>query len=296
MARPSGEMVSAPRGFEVMTRTPGGRPEGQFEKPVILPQQDDMDSKKHAWADARFWTDIMAEHALFFVLLMPPEVANNERKEALEFHQKFLQLHQRVANRAPPEGDLSSFTSEITRQIEPFIEYKRTQHERTMSGELRSLVWPKFFEHTQREAERFVRRLDNLADGEPTFRRDEVVPFWSMIMDEHARFVAHLLDPDEYELVEKAMRTSQIFQDLGQGRGGAARALANEPAAVVRTLTQNPDMDAAMKAAQSILDFKTEAARGIEAARIRAIIDPRLADHVRREAIKFIDELKRAER
>jgi hypothetical protein len=35
-------------------------------------------------------------------------------------------------------------------------------------------------------------------------------------------------------------------------------------------------------------------ARDIEAARIKSIIDPRLSDHVRREALKFVDELKRA--
>ena len=29
---------------------------------------------------------------------------------------------------------------------------------------------------------------------------------------------------------------------------------------------------------------------------IKSIIDPRLADHVRREALKFVDELKRAVR
>lgn len=48
-----------------------------------------------------------------------------------------------------------------------------------------------------------------------------------------------------------------------------------------------------LSAAETVLDVKTEAAREIEAARIKSIIDPRLADHVRREALKFIDELKR---
>jgi hypothetical protein len=53
-------------------------------------------------------------------------------------------------------------------------------------------------------------------------------------------------------------------------------------------------MDALMSAAQTILDFNTETAQGIEAARIKSIIDPRLSDQVRREALKFVDELKRA--
>jgi hypothetical protein len=44
---------------------------------------------------------------------------------------------------------------------------------------------------------------------------------------------------------------------------------------------------------QEIIDFKTAGARGIETAQIKSIIDPRLADHVRREAVKFADELRR---
>lgn len=54
------------------------------------------------------------------------------------------------------------------------------------------------------------------------------------------------------------------------------------------------DTDNILVAANDILEFKTQAVRGIEAGKIKSIIDPRLADHVRREAQKFIDELKRA--
>jgi hypothetical protein len=70
--------------------------------------------------------------------------------------------------------------------------------------------------------------------------------------------------------------------------------MAQEPGTVAKSLAQNPEMDAVMSAARTILDFKTETARNIEAAKIKSIIDPRLADHVRREALKFVDELKRA--
>ncbi len=57
---------------------------------------------------------------------------------------------------------------------------------------------------------------------------------------------------------------------------------------------RDPETNAILSAAETILDFKTKAARDIEAGRIKSIIDPRLADHVRREALKFVDELKRA--
>lgn len=73
-----------------------------------------------------------------------------------------------------------------------------------------------------------------------------------------------------------------------------ASALMHEPGTVIESLVQNPETDAILSAAETILDFKTKTVRDIEAARIKSIIDPRLADHVRWEALKFIDELKRS--
>ncbi|HVL87095.1 MAG TPA: DUF2935 domain-containing protein [Candidatus Thermoplasmatota archaeon] len=281
-------------GMVQYARNAAGEVERPYEIPVILPSQEDLDPRKHAWADARFWTNIMSEHALFFAVLMPPELAEEPRSEALEFHERFKGLHERVANSPPPQrGDVRTFTRDIANEIRPFIEYKERQHKAQTTGALRSLVWPLFFEHTRREAVRFVNRLEGFGREEPAFDRREVVAFWSQIMDEHARFVAHLLDPDERELVEKAMSTSRVFASWRPTGAGAAEALVKEPTTVLSSLIQNPEMDAVMSAAQTILDFKTEAARNIEAARIRSIIEPRLGDHVRREAIKFIDELKR---
>ncbi len=284
-------------GFTTYTRSGGTELERPFEKPVIVPVAESNDPAAHAWADARFATDIMAEHGLFFALLMPPEVAGKEREEALGFAETFSKLHQQVANSAPPERSaLKSFARQMTEEIKPFIEYKARLGEAQTSGKLRSLVWPLFFDHARHEAERWTRRLETLAQGESELDRTEVTTFWTNIMDEHARFVAHLLDPDEFELIETAMKTSRVFADLHNHKGlvGAAVALVDEPSTVVSSLVQNPETNAVLSAAETILDFKTKAARGIEAGRIKSIIDPRLADHVRREALKFVDELKRA--
>lgn len=278
-------------GLMVYTRNGGKELEQPHEKPVIVPAADNNDPATHAWADARFATDIMAEHALFFALLMPRELAGQERAEALRFSEVFAALyHQIDAAAAPPErSELKSFANNVVEQIKPFIEYKAKLGEAQRSGKLRSLVWPLFFDHTQHEAERWTRRLNTLAQGESELDRTEVTRFWTNIMDEHSRFVAHLLDPDEYQLIETAMKTSRVFADMHQGAIGTA--IVGEPGTVV---VQNPESSAVLSAAETILDFKTKAARGIEAARIKSIIDPRLADHVRREALKFVDELKRA--
>lgn len=287
-----------PKGMKIYTRS--GRGERQIEeheKSVILPELKEKDPAKHAWADARFATDIMAEHGFFFALLMPEELAPRERKESLRFSKLFSKMHEKVKSAEPRRENISSFVRGITDEMKRFIEFKNDQHEAQMSGNLRSLVWPLFFEHTRREAERWVRRLEGLAMGDSEFDRTEVVDFWTQIMDEHARFVAHLLDPDEYELIEKARNTSNVFRQFHEKGeiAGAASASVREPGTVMKSLRQNPEVDAVLSAAETILDFKTKTVRDIEKARIKSIIDPRLADHVRREALKFVDELKRAE-
>lgn len=278
------------------TRGGGTEIEKPFEKPVIVPVLDNKDAAAHAWADARFAVDIMAEHAVFFSLLMPPETCEAERNEAIKFGETFTNLYQQIDAGPPSTGELKSFVGKVTEEIKPFIDYKARLGEAQTSGKLRSLVWTLFFDHTRHEAERWTRRLETLASGESEFDKDEVSKFWTNIMDEHCRFVAHLLDPEEYELIETCMSTSRVFRDLHNHGpiGGAAAALAHEPSTVVGSLIDNPETNAILSAAETILDFKTKAARDIEAARIKSIIDPRLADHVRREALKFVDELKRA--
>ena len=275
------------------SRQGNGKLEQPFEKPVIVPNPDDQDPTVHVWADARFWADIMSEHALFFALLMPEELAARERAEALAFSRSFADLHGRIdSDGTPRRTDVASFSRAVNEQVKPFIEFKVRLGDAQRSGQLRSLVWPLFFDHTREEAERFSRRLEALARGDSEFERSEVVAFWADIMEQHSRFIAHLLDPDELDLMEKATNMSHVFRELR--KGGTAAALVAEPATLARSVVETGETDAVLSAATSILDFKTEAARGIEAARIKSIIDPRLADHVRREALKFIDELKRA--
>jgi hypothetical protein len=57
-------------GLLIYTRSGGRELEQPFEKPVIVPTAENNDPATPAWADARFATDIMAEHGIFFALLM----------------------------------------------------------------------------------------------------------------------------------------------------------------------------------------------------------------------------------
>ena len=72
-------MMPEPSRLTIYTRSGSDDLEEPYEKPVVVPAGGESDVALHAWADARFATDIMAEHALFFAHLMPPEVAPTER-------------------------------------------------------------------------------------------------------------------------------------------------------------------------------------------------------------------------
>ena len=52
--------VKMQSGFTTYTRRGGTELEQPFEKPVIVPVAESKDPAAHAWADARFATDIMA--------------------------------------------------------------------------------------------------------------------------------------------------------------------------------------------------------------------------------------------
>jgi hypothetical protein len=112
--------------MDVFTRSPGASgPESQYEKVMVLPKAEDDDPSRHAWADARFAADILAEHALFFALLMPQEVAADERAEALQFMQRFTTLFERIDGGPPPQrSELKTFIGSVTEEIKPFVEYK----------------------------------------------------------------------------------------------------------------------------------------------------------------------------
>jgi len=157
-------------------------------------------------------------------------------------------------------------------QTRRFIDFKKRMQREQEAGRLKSLVWPTFFDHTAREADHFVDRLNRLNAGNTAVDRASATSFWTLIMGEHADFVAHLLDPAEEALHAKAMQTSDAF----------------------RALHRQLNTGAAIKAVDDIIDFKVAAEQGIQTGKIKSIIHPTLADHVRREALKAADELRRA--
>ena len=249
---------------------------GGGSKPIYITRPGSTDPVEHSVADTLFWGDIMMEHAMFFVMLMPGADNAEPRGQAEQFQRRFSEHLDRLRRSTLTQGDLAAFNRSTLDLTRSFAEYKTTMQQAQESGRYRTLVWPSFFDHTRKEAERFMRRIEQVTRGDVTYVRSEVVPFWADKMEEHAQFIAQLLDPDEQALIAAADSATQTFGNLeaNPGRGGSG--------------------DPAMKAVEGIIDFKTAATRGIETSRIQSIIHPALADHVRREAVRFKDELERS--
>jgi hypothetical protein len=270
---PVAKVVQDPEQVRPTAAVMGAAPGTQFNarnKPTYVAQTNDP--LGHSIADNLFWNDIMMEHAMFFTQLMPGPELDGPRRQAEEFQRLFAR-HLEAARGIKPDN-MVAFNRTSIDLAKRFSDYKKTMREQQASGKIRSLVWPLFFTHTAREADRFAARLDLYNRRQIEFDRREVVQFWGTTMGEHSAFIAHLLDPDEKLLIEQANRLEKTFRQTGP------RDVAG---------------DDIMKAANEVLDFKTVGEKGIYEGKIKSIISPPLASHVRREAVRFIDELKRTQ-
>jgi hypothetical protein len=242
------------------------------KKPVFVPVAGSMDPVAHSLAESLFWLDQEFEHAKFFLMHMPSPDLDAQRTEVLRFQNDFAGRLEQVRAGGADRNSLTAFNRPTIELVRRFLDVKRRMEKAQESGQLKSLAWPTFFEHVALEGERFANRLEKFSQGKVELDRSEVVDFWSRIMADHADFVAHLLDPEEKALIQKAM-----------GAGTAWRAVKSSGASEKKVESSLDELIA----------FKKTAQKGVEAGQIKSIIHPLLADHVIREALKFSDELKR---
>ena len=243
-------------------------PASAEDKPTFVAEA--RDPVAYSRADNLFWNDVMMEHAQFFQMLMWGPELERERAEAQNFERIFAEMLRQSSSVS--RENYVAYNRRTIDQVRRFSDWKKTMEQRQASGKMHSLVFPLFFTHTAREADRFATRLDQYNRGSIELDRSEVVDFWSKTMGEHSGFIAQLLDPNEFLLIDQAEKMEEAF--LRKGFRDVAG-------------------DDVMKAAREILDYKTVGEKGIRNGRIRSVIHPSLASHVRREAVRFIDELRR---
>jgi len=264
--------VSAASG--VATQQPSGPAAG---KALLLAPDDANDVAVHSRVENLFWSDVMMEHAGFFAMLMPGTELAQERANAESFQRSFQAQYDRAKNATIDKTNYAAFNRTTVELIRPFLDFKRRLRDAHVSGRIRTLVFPSFFDHTAREAERAVARLEKLAAGNSSLDFAEVVDFWSGAMSEHNEFIAHLLDPQEDELIGHALDSSAMFKGFRH----------------VNRERRLPIGEVVL-ATEEIIDFETVLQEGMNAGRIKSILNPMLVDHMRRETLKFIDELKRS--
>lgn len=248
--------------------------EDRWTKPVILPKRDTDDPVALSIAEGTFWNEQMMEHAQFFIMLMPGEELASQRSEAEHFQRTFAAQLEKTRTAKLDLDNFAAFNRANIEMLKPYSDWQRRLSEEQASGKLRSLVWSTFFDHTATEADHLVERLDQFSRRDTSTGLKETASFWTQIMGEHSDFIAHLLDPAERDLIMKAMHTSETFHKMHSDLPSS----------------KNP-LEAVV---DDIIDFKTAAEKGIVMGTIKSIIHPTLADHVRREALKAADDLKRA--
>lgn len=243
-----------------------------------------------------FWLRIMMEHAIFMRLGFAC-VNTDLINEAEQFEQAYsMLLKQAGVVAAAPDGQnvraLNQASIELTVS---FACFKTRVLDRILTcgpAKIGGYNFPLLIDHIRREAVAFVSRLAALqvCRREPlalTVVRDEI--FWSRIMTDHAKFILHLLDPSERQFIDQAGFFSKLFD---QKRCEALDLKSMfEPHFQVYPVLKRFTKDS-LKAARQIRDFKAAATRLIESCELLSVIPALLADHLRREAGRFIETLE----
>lgn len=239
--------------------------------------------------EIRFWSRIMKEHSYFLRLGFRCE--DTQLINEANHYQAVFEDIERRANAFSTDTDpqtIREFNIEVHSAAANIWAFKR----KVLGLILRCKLpgqnnFPLLVDHISREANYFRNRLEELNNGrlEPVYDAiiDENI-FFLKIMADHAKFIGHLLDPSERKLVEQAREFSQEFDtllyqaiDLSSMRPQSQ---------TVPLLSQFVDENRV--SVKSLRDFKKTARDLIAECRIKSIIHPLLADHVFREAERFL--------
>ncbi|WP_246628081.1 DUF2935 domain-containing protein [Paenibacillus oenotherae] len=239
--------------------------------------------------EVRFWSRIMKEHSLFLRLGF-----RCEDTQLINEANQFYSLFENIENRAnaftagTDPGVIRRFNEEVHSAAAHIWAFKRKVLGLILTCKLPGANnFPLLVDHVSREANYFRNRLAELNAGRMEPLPDAIIDenvFFLRIMADHAKFISHLLDPSERQLVEQANNFGQEFdQLLFQAKDlESMRPQSQTLPLLDQFLDQN------RVSVQSLRDFKKTARDLIAACRIKSIIHPLLADHVFREAEHFL--------
>ncbi|SHF32693.1 protein of unknown function [Seinonella peptonophila] len=239
--------------------------------------------------EIRFWSRIMKEHSLFLKLGFRCE-DTQLIQEADEFYSIFESIENKshaYSEETDPKT-IHRFNSKVYNAATHIWAFKRKVLGLVLRCKLPGANnFPLLIDHVSREANYFRKRLKELNTGTLEPISDAIIyenVFFLRIMADHAKFISHLLDPSERQLVEQSRNFSFEFdQLLNQARDLDSMKPQSQTGPLLgQFLDQN------RVSVKSLRDFKKTARELIEACRIKSIIHPLLADHVFREAERFL--------
>ncbi|MDR6551580.1 DUF2935 domain-containing protein [Paenibacillus qinlingensis] len=239
--------------------------------------------------EVRFWSRIMKEHSLFLKLGFRCE-DTTLIQEANQYYQIFegIENQSHSYNELTDPEQIRRFNTEVSSAAAHIWAFKRKVLGLIIQCKLPGgNNFPLLVDHTSREANYFRNRLHELNSGRLEPLHDAIIDenvFFLRIMADHAKFIGHLLDPSERQLVEQARNFSHDFDQLlfqAIDLSGMRPQSQTDPL-LDQFLDQNRVSVVALR------DFKKTARDLIEACKIKSIIHPLLADHVFREAERFL--------
>lgn len=151
-----------------------------------------------------------------------------------------------------------------------FCEFKEALLRSVCDCKMFTNLYPLLIEHLLKEARFFIRSLNDLIRRTRSRSLLEEELFWNERMEEHAKFIAGLLDPCENELICAARELCREFDTLNKQKG-------------LEQFTRD-----SIEATRKIRDFKQKGTKGIIDCEIKSVIIPILADHVLREANHYL--------
>jgi len=179
------------------------------------------------------------------------------------------------------EGQVYDLNNRIINLLMDLIKFKEDLLSNVLDCKLATFIYPEMLDHLLQEAKFYMELLLDLQDRETS--KKEILEkqiFWNHIMEEHSLFIRGYLDPSEKELIKKANEFAELFEKLLKETKEADKK-------DVKKVTEKN-----LKATEDLKKFKEEGTKGLLKCEIKGILNPLLADHVLREANRYIRLLK----
>jgi len=208
----------------------------------------------------------------------------------IEIDQNITRLEEGLFGSANPQiapemvQRVRELNANALRCLEGLIGFKKQVLDEVLSCRAFTANYPLLIDHIRREAEMYQSDLDALECGKnPESNTREAELFWDQIMLEHAFFIRGTLDPTETALIHTSNDFAKAYNEILS----AARAATD---GTLQSVT-----DHTLQETLKFRDFKDAGAKGIAACKVRSTILPLLADHVLREANRFVRLLRQFE-